>query len=78
MDRFAQWHPLQVRSTWLFYAILIDLADAVAEELMLPSKRFGNADCGTLTPGIREAFLLIWYRRLSKRSVHTETARTRV
>jgi hypothetical protein len=30
---------LQVWSTWLFYAILIDLADAVAEELMLPFDR---------------------------------------
>jgi hypothetical protein len=30
---------LQVWSTWLFYAILIDLADSVAEELMLPFDR---------------------------------------
>jgi hypothetical protein len=30
---------LQVWSTWLFYAILLDLADAVAEELMLPFDR---------------------------------------
>jgi hypothetical protein len=30
---------LQVWATWLFYAILIDLADAVAEELMLPFDR---------------------------------------
>lgn len=30
---------LQVWSTWLFYAILIDLADAVAEELVLPFDR---------------------------------------
>lgn len=30
---------LQVWSTWLFYAILIDIADAVAEELMLPFER---------------------------------------
>jgi hypothetical protein len=30
---------LQVWSTWLFYAILVDLADAVAEELMLPFDR---------------------------------------
>jgi IS4 transposase len=30
---------LQVWSTWLFYAVLIDLADAVAEELMLPFDR---------------------------------------
>jgi hypothetical protein len=27
---------LQVWSTWLFFAVLIDLGDAVAEELMLP------------------------------------------
>ena len=30
---------LQVWSTWLFYAILIDLADGVAEELVLPFDR---------------------------------------
>ena len=30
---------LQVWSSWLFYATLIDLADAVAEELMLPFDR---------------------------------------
>ena len=30
---------LQVWATWLFYAILIDLADAVAEELALPFER---------------------------------------
>jgi len=30
---------LQVWSTWLFHAIFIDLADAVAEELMLPFDR---------------------------------------
>jgi hypothetical protein len=30
---------LQVWSTWLFYAVLIDLADAVAEELQLPFDR---------------------------------------
>ncbi len=30
---------LQVWATWLFYASLIDLADAVAEELMLPFDR---------------------------------------
>ena len=30
---------LQVWSTWLFYAILVDLADAVAEELVLPFDR---------------------------------------
>ena len=30
---------LQVWSTWLFFAVLVDLADAVAEELMLPFDR---------------------------------------
>ena len=30
---------LQVWSTWLFFAVLIDLGDAVAEELMLPFDR---------------------------------------
>ncbi len=30
---------LQVWATWLFYAILIDLADAVADELALPFER---------------------------------------
>jgi hypothetical protein len=30
---------LQIWATWLFYAILIDLADAVAEELSLPFER---------------------------------------
>jgi hypothetical protein len=30
---------LQVWATWLFYAILLDLGDAVAEELMLPFDR---------------------------------------
>lgn len=30
---------LQIWATWLFYAVLIDLADAVAEELMLPFDR---------------------------------------
>jgi hypothetical protein len=30
---------LQVWSTWLFYAVLVDLGDAVAEELMLPFDR---------------------------------------
>ena len=30
---------LQVWSTWLFYAVLIDLGDAVAEELHLPFDR---------------------------------------
>ncbi|WDD36232.1 hypothetical protein PQG02_31685 (plasmid) [Nostoc sp. UHCC 0926] len=31
--------PMQVWTNWLFYAILIDLADAVAEELALPFER---------------------------------------
>ena len=30
---------LQIWATWLFYAVLIDLADEVAEELMLPFDR---------------------------------------
>lgn len=30
---------LQVWATWLFYAVLLDLADAVAEELSLPTER---------------------------------------
>jgi len=30
---------LQVWATWLFYAVLIDLADAVADELSLPFDR---------------------------------------
>ena len=30
---------LQVWATWLFFALLIDLGDAVAEELMLPFDR---------------------------------------
>ncbi len=30
---------LQVWSTWLFFALLVDLGDAVAEELMLPFDR---------------------------------------
>lgn len=30
---------LQVWSTWLFFAVLVDLADAVAEALMLPFDR---------------------------------------
>ena len=30
---------LQIWATWLFYAVLIDLADAVAEELALPFDR---------------------------------------
>ena len=30
---------LQVWSTWLFFAVLVDLGDAVAEELMLPFDR---------------------------------------
>jgi hypothetical protein len=30
---------LQVWATWLFYAVLIDLADAVADELALPFDR---------------------------------------
>ena len=36
MDRFAQWWLLQVWSTWLFFAVLVDLGDAVAEELLVP------------------------------------------
>lgn len=30
---------LQVWATWLFFALLVDLGDAVAEELMLPFDR---------------------------------------
>jgi hypothetical protein len=30
---------LQVWATWLFYAVLVDLADAVADELSLPFDR---------------------------------------
>jgi hypothetical protein len=30
---------LQVWSTWLFFAVLVDLGDEVAEELMLPFDR---------------------------------------
>lgn len=30
---------LQVWATWLFYAVLVDLGDAVAEELSLPFER---------------------------------------
>jgi hypothetical protein len=30
---------LQVWATWLFYAVLVDLGDAVAEELALPFDR---------------------------------------
>jgi len=28
--------PLQIWATWLFYAVLVDLGDAVADELALP------------------------------------------
>lgn len=30
---------LQVWSTWLFFAVMVDLGDAVADELMLPFDR---------------------------------------
>lgn len=30
---------LQVWATWLFYAVLVDLGDAIAEELVLPFER---------------------------------------
>lgn len=30
---------LQIWATWLFYAVLLDLCDAVADELMLPTER---------------------------------------
>ena len=30
---------LQVWATWLFYAVLVDLADAVSDELSLPFDR---------------------------------------
>jgi hypothetical protein len=30
---------LQVWSTWLFYAVLVDLGDAIAQELELPFDR---------------------------------------
>jgi hypothetical protein len=35
---------LQVWATWLFYAVLIDLADAVADELSLPFDRISERD----------------------------------
>jgi hypothetical protein len=31
--------PLQIWATWLFYAVLIDLGDAIADELTLPVDR---------------------------------------
>ncbi|NJL51814.1 MAG: hypothetical protein HC930_05545, partial [Hydrococcus sp. SU_1_0] len=31
--------PLQIWATWLFYAVLVDLGDAVADELSLPLDR---------------------------------------
>lgn len=33
------WEKLQVWATWLFYAVLVDLGDAVADELSLPFDR---------------------------------------
>ena len=39
MNRFTSWVKGLPIPAWLFYAILIDLADAVAEELMLPFDR---------------------------------------
>ncbi|MBW4451090.1 MAG: hypothetical protein KME38_30845 [Spirirestis rafaelensis WJT71-NPBG6] len=33
---------MQVWSTWLFYAILIDLASAIADELALPFDRISR------------------------------------
>ncbi len=35
---------LQVWATWLFYAVLIDLGDAVADELSLPFDRIYARD----------------------------------
>jgi hypothetical protein len=36
MDGFSQWGEATDLGTWLFYAVLVDLGDAVAEELSLP------------------------------------------
>jgi hypothetical protein len=36
---------LQVWSTWLFFAVLVDLGDAVAEELMMPFERCLSESC---------------------------------
>jgi hypothetical protein len=33
------WEKLQVWATWLFYAVLVDLGDAVADELAVPFDR---------------------------------------
>jgi hypothetical protein len=43
---FLQWTgslkgiKLQIWGTWLFYAVLVDLGDAVADELALPFDRY--------------------------------------
>jgi len=39
MDWLPEQHSVQIWGTWLFYAILVDLGDAVADELSLPFER---------------------------------------
>ncbi len=41
---------LQIWATWLFYAVLVDLGDAVADELSLPFDRVSlDSDLARLT-----------------------------
>jgi hypothetical protein len=39
LDRFLNGIKLQIWATWLMYAVLVDLSDAVAEAVQLPLER---------------------------------------
>lgn len=43
---------LQVWATWLFYAVLVDLGDAVADELSLPFDRILSKSSVDGTPEV--------------------------